>query len=147
MPIKFANGTSIGPVTIVCATVMFLAMIASFVTLCLYGNAAQVSSFVRPLIPTFATIGSALLVYVKTHNVQTTAIQQGQQATTSAAEAKTAVQHVSEQVTATQAKLNGELDGRIQAAVAAALEAKTVLPAETTVPVISPPPVIHPKGK
>lgn len=153
MPIKFANGTTIGPVTIVCSTVLFLAMIASFIVLALYGNANNVATFIRPLIPTLATIGSALLIYVKTHNVQNTTVQQGQAAAATAADAKvaatdakSAVDHVSQQVTDTQAKLNGELDARIQSAVTAALESKTILPAASVVLPPSTLPPTHTKG-
>lgn len=135
LPIKFSNGTTIGPVTIVCSTVLFLAMIACFVILALYGNADQIATFIRPLIPVLATIGSALLLFVKTHTVQTTALEQGQQAASTAAEAKSAVEHVSGQVEATQKQLNGALDARIANAVSTALaQHDATLTAATTVP-------------
>lgn len=128
VPITLANGTRIGPVTIVCSTVLFLAVLAGFVVLDLYGNPDNTLKLVGPALPVLATIASALLLYVKAHTVQQTAALQGQQAVTTAAEAKATVEQVGkavadvdQQVADNATRLNGELEAKIAKAVAAAL--------------------------
>lgn len=130
VPIKFANGTTIGPVTIVCSTVLFLGMFACFVLLMLYGDYTKLANVLRPLIPVLATVGSALLIWVKAHDVQTINLQQSE-----------TVNKVSDQVAATQSKLNGELDTRIASAVATALAQHdvTTIAATVTPPTDTPP--------
>lgn len=128
VPIVLANGTRIGPVTIVCSTLLFLAMIACFVILALYGDPNSIYKFIGPVIPVLGTFATGLLLWVKAHTVQVSATQQAAQAAENAAKAEQTAQHVNDTVTqvGTQVadnahQLNGELNGKIINAIFAAI--------------------------
>lgn len=146
MPIKFANGTTIGPVTIICTTVLFLAVIACFVILSLFGHVDNVRGWITPLIPVLSIIGSTFLLWAKSHSVLASTTAASSTAAVNAAQARDAATHVEQvigdvgtQVADNADKLNGQLEAKIAAAVSAALAqrdaaltAGAVVPAVTT---------------
>lgn len=118
VPTKTAKGTVIDPVAMLCATVCFLGMLATFIILALYGDSDRISELLRPLIPTLAALGSACLLWVKNHQGQELNTQQNVVIAEKADEAALLAENANTVVTQ---RLDGELDARIKNAVLEAL--------------------------
>lgn len=109
---------------LVCATVAFVVVIGGFVTLVILAP-AQADNYIRPLIPTFASLGAAALLWYRTSHAQAQGTAENAEIARRAAAAVSAAQAGQETVSK---RLNGELDGRIKAAVSAAiLEAQPIV--------------------
>lgn len=118
MPIKTAKGTTIGPVALICATICFLAMIAALVVLIIVAPQSS-EIYLRPLIPTLAALGSAALLWFKTHQTQELNTQQNVVIAEKADEAAVKAEQATEVVSK---RLNGELDARLENAITRALD-------------------------
>lgn len=67
--LKLRDGTIVGPVTMICATLAFLGVLACFLILFLI-QPAQADVYVRSLIPVLASVGATALIWFKAHTVQ-----------------------------------------------------------------------------
>lgn len=131
MAIQTPRGYQISPIAMMCATVCFLGVIACFVIFVLFGNVDNTRTLgevIRPLIPVLASVGSALVVYIKLKSTSQINTQQNiaiaERADTIVDKSDKAASLAAEAAATVSTTFNGDLDQRIAEAVAKALAAR-----------------------
>lgn len=122
MPIVTPGGTRIGPVSIICATIVILSFVAGL-TYLIHGSATP-DDYLRPIVSGLFTLGTGAIIYWRTHANSIQNREQNSIISSQVADVKQEAVTAKELVVANAEKLDGGMDKKIEDAVARVLEEK-----------------------